>query len=178
MYRDCEIGSLELKQQDPSGVVTDGVPLSSMFILSHWDCVFGVTHSVIFEERNAHAESGTSPTPTRLNVIAKIRTLLNVSALANAPSSGLHAINLAYHVPQKPAVTSLTAGGDSRHHLSVPSKSVSFKRLQISTRWLIRRHVVPGNEPALRSCDCQRSVFGSPSAHGPRQSGAEKIESL
>jgi hypothetical protein len=78
LYRDCEIGSLELKQQDLSGVVTDGVPLSPMFILSHWDCVFGVPHSVTFEERNAHAESGTSPTPTRLNAIAKVRILLNV----------------------------------------------------------------------------------------------------
>jgi hypothetical protein len=167
LYRDCEIGSLELKQQDLSGAVTDGVPLSSMFIRSHWDCVFGVAHSVIFEERKAHAESGTSPTPTRLNVIAKIRTLLNVPALANAPSSDLHPTNLAYQIPQKLAVTSLTAGCDSRHHLLVPSESVSFKRLQISTRWLIRRHVVPRNEPALRSCDCQHSIFGSPSTHGP-----------
>jgi hypothetical protein len=33
----CGIGALEIKQQDVTDAATSWVPLSSMFILSHWD---------------------------------------------------------------------------------------------------------------------------------------------
>ena len=46
-----------------------------MFILSHWDCICGVAHSARFEVSSAQAESGTGPSPTRVNANAKISDL-------------------------------------------------------------------------------------------------------
>jgi hypothetical protein len=43
-----------------------------MFISLHRDWVFGVAHSASFEESSAQAESGTGPSPTRLNANAKV----------------------------------------------------------------------------------------------------------
>ena len=37
LYCNCGIGALEAKQQDVSEAATSCVPLSSMFIRSHWD---------------------------------------------------------------------------------------------------------------------------------------------
>ena len=48
------------------------MPLSSMFMWSHWDCVCGVAHSLSGELNNAQAESGTEPNPARLNANTKI----------------------------------------------------------------------------------------------------------
>jgi hypothetical protein len=35
-------------------------------MLSHGDCAVGVEHSASFEEKIAHKESGTGPTPVKL----------------------------------------------------------------------------------------------------------------
>jgi hypothetical protein len=51
------------------------MPLSAMFIWSHRDSVLGVAHSASFELSSAHAESGTAPTPTRLNANPKMSNL-------------------------------------------------------------------------------------------------------
>src|SRR5579859_7075032 len=75
----CGIGALETAQQDVSGSAPSCVPFSPMFIRSHWDCVFGVAHSASFEERRAHAESGTGPSPKRLNAKAKMSDRLTNS---------------------------------------------------------------------------------------------------
>jgi hypothetical protein len=72
LYYNWGIGTLEIKQQDGSDAATSCVPLSSMFIRSHWDWVFGVAHSASFEERSAQAESGTGPSPTRVNANPKM----------------------------------------------------------------------------------------------------------
>lgn len=48
------------------------MPLSSMFMWSHCDCVCGVAHSVSGELNSAQAESGTEPNPARLNANTKI----------------------------------------------------------------------------------------------------------
>jgi hypothetical protein len=68
----CGIGALETQQQDVSGAATSCVPLSSMFIWSHWDRVCGVAHSASCEVSSAHAESGPVPSPTRLNANPKM----------------------------------------------------------------------------------------------------------
>src|SRR5713226_5308516 len=56
-----------------------------MFIRSHWSWVFGVAHSANREVSSAQAESGTCPSPTRLNANAKVsnrRTDLQSSTTA------------------------------------------------------------------------------------------------
>jgi hypothetical protein len=68
----CGIGAFETEQQDVPDEATTRVPLSSIFIWSHWDCVFGFAHSAGFEESSAQAESGTCPSPKRLNANAKM----------------------------------------------------------------------------------------------------------
>ena len=72
LYCDSESGAFETKQQDVSGAATSWMPLSSMFIWSHRDCVFGLAHSASFEENRAQAESGTRLNPTRPNMIPRM----------------------------------------------------------------------------------------------------------
>src|SRR2546428_4949564 len=75
LYCNSGIGALETKQQDVSGAATSCVPLSPMFIWSHWDRVCGVAHSASFEVSSAQAESGTGPSPTTLKANAKMSDL-------------------------------------------------------------------------------------------------------
>jgi hypothetical protein len=48
------------------------VSLSPIFIVSHGDSVFGVEHSASLEEKIAQTESGTGPTPVKLNDNARV----------------------------------------------------------------------------------------------------------
>jgi hypothetical protein len=66
------IGALDRAQQDVFDAATSRVLVSSIFIWSHWDWVFGVAHSASFELTSAQAESGTGPSPARLNANAKM----------------------------------------------------------------------------------------------------------
>lgn len=59
-------GALSKLQQGAFGA-TSLVPLSPMFMASHGDGVFCVAHSASFEEKTAHHDSGTGPTPIKVN---------------------------------------------------------------------------------------------------------------
>jgi hypothetical protein len=64
-------GALSRLQQGAFGA-TRAVPFSPIFILSHADSVFGVKHSASLEEKIAHHESGTGPTPVKINDNARV----------------------------------------------------------------------------------------------------------
>jgi len=48
------------------------VPFSPIFIPPHADSVFGAEHSASLEEKIAHHESGTGPTPVKINDNARV----------------------------------------------------------------------------------------------------------
>ena len=84
-------GALEREQQEAFGATATLAVLSSMFIWPHCDCVCGVVHSAILEEKRAHADRGTGPSPAMLNANAKMsarRTATQFSReiLPNTPS--------------------------------------------------------------------------------------------
>src|SRR5215470_2373136 len=65
-------GALEKVQQETSGAATTLAVLSSVFIWSQMDCVWGVEHSAILDEKIAHADSGAGPNPATLSANAKM----------------------------------------------------------------------------------------------------------
>lgn len=65
-------GASDSAQHDPFGAAATLAVPSSTFIWSHCDCVRGVAHSVIFEEKMAHADRGAGSSPARLSANAKI----------------------------------------------------------------------------------------------------------
>lgn len=69
---DCGIGAPDRIQHDFSDALRTGALLLFIFMLSHWDCVWGVAHSANLEVRNAHSERGIAPSPARLNASAKM----------------------------------------------------------------------------------------------------------
>ena len=69
---DWGIGAPDRIQHDFSDALRTGASLLFIFMLSHWDCVWGVAHSANLEVRNAHSERGIVPSPARLSASAKM----------------------------------------------------------------------------------------------------------
>jgi hypothetical protein len=66
------MGALDSEQQEPFGAAATLAVLSSMFIWSQRDCVCGVAHSAILDEKMAQADRGAAPRPAMLNASAKM----------------------------------------------------------------------------------------------------------
>jgi hypothetical protein len=78
-------GALEREQQELLEAAATFVMPSSMFIWSHCDCVCGVAHSAILDEKIAQADRGTGPNPAMLNANAKISSRRIAPQLNGAP---------------------------------------------------------------------------------------------
>jgi len=67
-----------------------GAVCSPVPILLHCDCVSGVTHSVIFDEEMAQAESCTGPRPAMLSTKPKLNNRRRVTTMLLNPSRHSH----------------------------------------------------------------------------------------
>lgn len=69
---DSGTGACEIAQQELPRDITVGAVRSPISILSHSDCVCGVTHSAIVDEKIAQADKGTGPNPAILSAKTKM----------------------------------------------------------------------------------------------------------
>jgi len=83
---DSGIGACDRAQQELPREVMVGAVCSPIPILSHCDCVSGVTQSVVLDDKIAQAESCTGPSPTMLNAKPKLNNRRRVTPILPDPS--------------------------------------------------------------------------------------------
>lgn len=106
-------GASDSAQHDPFGAATSFTVPSSMFIWSQIDCVCGVAHSAILEEKMAQADRGTGPSPARLSANAIMNNRRTTSQFSKKGAANI-ALSVSTFVPSS-AVKLVTFRRDLGH---------------------------------------------------------------